>query len=325
MPAYDRTKFVTNTALDSVLFDYMQDSADFVVPYVFTPKPVKKTDNRVYQADTSKLRRFDSRAGTNSEAKLIDEQLFARNFKLDEFKLGTEINPRDVRDADIPAFFEETRKAKVVTQSLMIDREILGATIATTAGNYATGLTSSLALGSRWDDTGDPEAQKQTADQALQLASGIKRANAMVCDIQVLRKLRNNQTFIDRKKYTNGGPLNMEIFKEYFSVDYIFVAGTVYDSANEGGTRTLASPWGKDALFYYYNPSNGLEDISFAHMYMAETAFWTKTILDERRNGIAGPMKRLEVGTEYLLDKGYIESEVSNKFAAGYLYKNVIS
>lgn len=325
MATYDRSQFVTNTPMEEVLFDFLEDQNDFIADKVFTPKPVKKSDNKVYQADTSKLRLIDTEAATNGTAKLITEQLFARNFTLVEHKAGAEINPRDQRDADIPYFFTETRKAKIATRALLMKRESIAASLATTAGNYPAALTTSLSAGSRWDDTGDPETQKQTADQALLLKSGIKRANAVAFDIATLRKLRTNAKFISRTQYTYGKPLDLDIFKMYLDVDYIFVAGGVYDSANEGATPNIGSFWGKDALFFYYNPSNGIEDVSFGHMYMVNTAIWQKTILDESRNGVAGSIRRVEVGTEYLLDKGFVESSSSNKFSAGYLYKNVIS
>lgn len=322
---YNRAAFVTQTPMESLCFDFMQEEKDFIADAVFTPKAVQKADMKVYQVDTSKLRQVDTRSKTQGEVKLIDEQFFSKNINLVEYKLGKEINPRDVRDSDIPAMLDETRGYKIVTQGLLIDREIVAANLVRTAANYPSGLSSTLTTGSRWDDAADPEQQKQAADTAVSLVSGIKRLNAMACDIQVVRALRSNRTFIDRVKYTSGAPITAEQLKQFFDVDYVFVAGSFYDSANEGGTRTLASPWGKDVLFYYYNPSPVLEDVSFAHMYIAQKAFWTKTRLDETRNGPAGSMKIIEVGTEYMLDKGWIESSASDKFSAGYLYKTVIA
>jgi len=322
---YAKSSYITNTALESVCFDFMSEAKDFVADSVFTVKPVKKTDMKVYQADTSKLRRYNTKSQTDSLAGMIDEQFFTRNLTLAEYKLGKEINPRIVRDADIGALFSEARAAKIVTNALMIDREVLAATLATTAANYASTLSSTLSGASRWDDAGNPEAAKQTADTAVQALSGIKRLNAMVCDVQVIRALKSNAAFVDRTKYTKGSPVDLEAMKLFFDVDYIFIAGSTYDSANEGGTRTLASPWGKDVIFFYHNPSADLEDVSFGHMYLVEQPFWTKIYEDPKRNGPAGSMKILEVGTEYMLDKGYVESSSSDKFAAGYLYKSVIA
>jgi hypothetical protein len=111
----------------------------------------------------------------------------------------------------------------------------------------------------------------------------------------------------------------------FFDVDYVFVAGNSYNSANEGATVSMTSPWGKDVLFFYHNPSMGLQDISFGHMYLADRPFWTDVAPDQTRVGPAGPMKIVTVGSDYVLDKGYVESASSNKFAAGYLYKSVIA
>lgn len=322
---YNRSAFVTNTPQQDVCFDFMTEQTDYVADSIFTPKPVSKTDTKVYQADTSKLRLVDSRSKTNSQAKLIDEQLFSRNVTLAEYKLGKEINPRDVRDADIPAMLDEARAMRIVTNNLLMYRESEAATLATTSSNYPSSLYQSLSAGSRWDDTGDPEAQKQTADTAVQLMSGIKRMNAVLFDVSVKRALRSNRVFIDRVKYTSGAPITMDQLKQFFDVDYVFIAGNSYDSANEGGTRTVTSPWGKNAIFFQYDPSSSLEDVSFGHMYLANSPFFVNSRIDESRIGAAGPMKIVTVGTEYKLDMGYVESSSSTKFAAGYLLANVIS
>lgn len=325
MATYDRTKFTTKTALENVCFDYLAEQTDYIAADVFTIKPVSKSDNKVYQADKSKLELVDTRAGTDAKTPLISEQFFTRDLTLVEHKAGKEINPRDVRDADIAELLNETRAAKIATNVLLIRREYEAATLATTAANYPSSLTSTLSGSSQWDSSGNPEADKQAADSAVQAMSGIKRCNAVALDIKVVRALRTCPVFVDRTKYTNAGPIPNELLKAFFDVDYIFIAGNTYNSANEGATPTMVSPWGKDVLFFYHNPSMGLYDTSFGHMYLADKPFWTDVSEDMMRVGGAGRMKIVTVGSDYVMDKGYVESASSNKFAAGYLLKSVIA
>lgn len=322
---YDRSAFITRTPQEDIAFDFMAESTMFIADKLFDPKPVKKQRSLVYQMDTSKLREMETRKKTNAEADLIDEQLFSRNITLEEHKLGAEVNPMDVRDADMPQLVGVTRKVKQVTTALMIKREALAVTLATTTSNYPAGLTSALAAGSRWNEAnGDPEADKVTIDAALRNTCG-RNANALAIDVDTFDKLRLSPAFRERIKYTNGGPVSEAAIKAFFAVDYIFVGKARKDSAVEGATASIAGFWGTNAIFFVYNPSVGLEDVSYGHMYLFGTPFWTKTYEDQKRNGPAGSMTRVEVGTEYVLDKGIVESSTSSKFAGGYLLRTVVT
>jgi hypothetical protein len=324
---YAKSAYTTNTALQDVCFDYMQEAKDFIHQYVFTDKPVKKANTKVYQTDTSKLRLVNTQADISALAPLIDEQLFSRNINLVQHKLAKLIDPIAIRDSDIPEMLSQQRAAKVLTNMLLTRREYAAGVLATTAANYASTLTSTLSGTSQWDNaSSNPEEAKQTADTAVQALSGIKRLNAMACDIKVIRALKSNAAFIERTKYTKGAPIDMDALKLFFDVDHLFVAGVSYDSANEGGTRSLTSPWGKDVIFFHHNPSPSLEDVSFGHMYLASTPFWDAYDPVPNKRGPGGAqLMQLEVGTEYALGMGYVESSSSEKFAAGYLYKSVIA
>lgn len=322
---YDRSKFVTRTAQEDIAFDFMVDAKDYIADALFTPKPVGKSDTFVYQYDTSKLRLIETKKKTNSEVDLVDEQMFKRNITLEEHKLGAEVNPKDVRDADIGSMVDEARKVKLVTNHLLIAREKLAVDIATTVANYPADLTAALAAGSRWGDAGgDPERDKVTADNALKNRCGMV-ADAMAIDGDTYRKLRLSPSFRDRIKYTNGGPVSEEAIKAFFNVKYLFIGDAKRDVAVEGAAAaSIGGFWGSNAIFFCYNPSADLEHCSYGHMFLLESPFWTKTTVDERRNGPAGSMKRVEVGTEYILDKGFVVSEADNDFAGGYLLRTVV-
>ena len=321
---YDRSVFVTRTAVEGVCFDFATSAADFIADWLFTPKPVAKASVKVTQADTSKLRLVETRKKTNSEADLVDEQLFTTNVDLEEHKLGAEVNPRDVRDADIPSMLSEARKAKLVTEHLLRQRENLAATLATTVGNYPADLTSAIATADRWDQpAGDPEANMVTANLALIARCG-RMANALAIDVSTYLKLRTSPSFRTRTQYTNAGPISDEAMKAYFRVEYLVVGRAQYDSTVEGATRSIGGFWSTNAIFFVYNPSAALEDVSYGHMYLMNTPFWSKTTVDEKRNGPAGSMKRVEVGTEYKLGPGYVVASGDADFAAGYLFRTVL-
>ena len=322
---YDRNAFITRNAIEGVAFDYMTSATDFIADALFTPKVVDNSRKKIYQRDTSKLRYVDTRKGTNAEPQLVDEQLFTSDITLEEHKLGKEINPRDVRDADMPSLLDQSRAAQQVTNHLLIYREKAAADLVTTAANYPSALTSALAGGARWNDpAGDPEADRVTINAALRNACG-GEANAVAMGIETFDKLTLSANFRDRTKYTGSGPVTDAMIKAYFKVDYFFIGRARYDSANEGAAASIGGFWGTNAIFYRYNPSVGLEDTSFGHMYYMQSPFWSDVYVDMKRKGSAGAMTRVTVGTEYKLGPGFIESASSSKFSAGYLLRTVVN
>lgn len=321
---YDRTKYVTRTPMERVVFDFYASQDQFLFPKLFDPKPVQKAVTKVPQYDTSKIRVPQTKKGTDARPNLIDEQLFYRSLDLVEYKLASEINPRNVRDADRPELISDARKARIVSLGLMLQTEQEAVTLATTAGNYVSSLTSALSAGDRWDDNGDIEAHMVTANAALRASCG-QNANALAIGIDTYEKIRLGANLRARTQYTNGGPIPDEMIKAYFKVQHLFVGSAQRDTANEGATKAVGGFWGANAIAFVYKPSFEEETVGFGAQWQFGSPFWTKTITDENRSGAAGSMRQVQVGTEYMLASGYVESEASSKFAAGYLFRTAVS
>lgn len=322
---YDRSAFITRTPVESVAFDFACDATQFIADAIFTPKPVDKALKKVYQMDGSKLRIPSTKKGTNAEPNLIDEQLFATDITLDEYKVAKDVNPRDVRDADMPALLGEARAAKICTLGLLLEREQIAASLVTTTGNYPAALTSAIASGSRWNEAnGDPEADVITANSALVDACG-RRANAMAIGDITLDKIRLSPYFRSRTQYTQAGPVPVELVKAYFGVQHLFVGSARYDSALEGAAASRAGFWSDYALLYVYNPSPDLEAVSYGHMYLEKAPFWSTTQMDTKREGPAGAMRRVTVGSEYKMAAGFVVSSSDSDFSAGYLFRTVVA
>ena len=321
----DRSGFVTSQPLSNVAFDYFLEADAFIGRDAFTVLPVPKGTTKVSQIDASKLRPIDDSKGTNSEPNLVDEQLFEREIKLEEKKLGRDINPRDVRDADLPTLLDETRVTKMVTQMLLMNMEIRAANLVLTSGNYATANTSALASGSKWNEVGgDPESDLITINEALRNGCG-RSANALIIDTLTLDKLRLSPVWRSRTQYTNAGPIPIDLIKTYFGISDLFIGKARYDNSIMGATRSMATVWGDDAVFFYFDPSTSLESQNAFRIYMAQPGFDTSVLVDEKRRGSAGPMRRVQVGAEYVCEKGMVESSSSSKFVSSYLLRDVVA
>jgi hypothetical protein len=323
---YDRSKFVTRTAEESLAFDFMTSETDFIAAELFAPKPVDKAVKKIYQFDLSKLRRVNTQAATNAEAPTIDEQLFTSDLTLLEYKLAREVNPRNVRDADQPALISEQRAIRQCVHHILLEREIIAATLALTSTNYPSTLTSALASGSKWNEAGgDPEADVlATVHPALINSCGTK-ANAVAMDYVTLMKLRTSPAFKTRVQYTNAGPVPDAVIKAFFDVDYLFISKARYDSSVEGKAKSINAVWGDDAVFFVHNPNAGLEDVGYGVMGLISAPFVVQTTEDMKRGGTAGNMKIVEVRTEYGFKAGMVVAEGDADFAAGYLLRDVVA
>jgi len=321
---YNPLTLRTRTPVERALFDFMVDQTQFLADKLFDPKMVDTATKKIPQSDSSKLRIPNTRAKTNARAMKIDEQFFYRDIDLGEYKLAADINPHEVANSDNPSLLDETRKSKLVTLGLLMERESIAATLATTPGNYNGSLTSALSAGDRWDDTGDPEAQKIAADNALVLKCG-RKANALAMSGATYRKLKTNANFRDRVKYTTGGPVTLDAIKALFDVDFVFISDNVYNTASEGIADSISTFWGTNAIFFVYQPSISLDMVGYGAMYMRNSPLWQATVVDEKRRGPDGPMREVQVGTEYQCAKGIVDGESSGLFAGGYLYRTVVS
>jgi len=326
---YDRSAFVTRTPQEDIAFDFMVDASAYVADKLFAPKPVDKADKKFYQVDLSKLKLVNIDKGTMAEPDTVDEQLFASNVSLKEKKLGGWVNPRDERDADIKSLLGDARKIKQITNQILIGREYQAAALVTNTANYPTALTSAIASGSRWNEAGgDPEADIITAQEAVRnyIGGGVTPCNAIVMDIACFRKLQTSPNLRTRTMYTKAGPVPQELVQAYLGVDHLFISTGRYSAKLEGIAESLGGFYGADnVVLFKYNPSVALEDVSFGVMALMDSPFWVTVTPDPKRMGPAGPARFVQVGSEWALAPGMVESSSSTKFAAGYLLRTVVA
>ncbi len=219
MANYNRTTFTTTTAEEGVVYDYMQDEKSFIAADVFSPKPVDRANKKITQMDISKLKVYDTQRATNSEAEIINEGSFTRDISLKEHKLEFEINPQLVRDSDLQ-ILDGARPIQMATHGLLMKRESIAATLATTSGNYPSSLTSAIASGDRWNEAnGDPEADMTTARTAVRNLSGVS-INALAIDVTTFDKLRLSPSFRDRVKFTKGTFSIVSYGADFFAINY---------------------------------------------------------------------------------------------------------
>lgn len=325
-----RSQFITAKPLENVALDVYFGMDDLVHRQATTALPVDKSKIKIYQTDLRALRRIASdERGTNSEPDMIDEEIFGREISLSEYKLRGEVNPRNRRDADVPSLLDMGRVVKTKSAQLALAAEKRFADLVLTAGNYQSGLTSTITDGSYWTQAGgSPLNDKRTIDLAMVKKCG-RTANAAIMGFDVFTALCLSPEFMSRTQYTQAGLPDYELVKKYLRVDYLFIGKSVYNSAAEGATPTDVFLWaGNDVVFFHHDPRMpSAEDPGQNAFLMLHSGplFWTKSFVDDRRNGPAGSMQVIDVGAEYMFAPGMVESSSSTDFNSAYLLANVIA
>jgi hypothetical protein len=172
---------------------------------------------------------------------------------------------RENSDGDLQPEADGTR---LVTEKIMIGRERYFMTLATTAANYATGMTSQgnttpAAPGANFlqFDTGttnpafDPVAVLRFG--MLQIHNKIFRdPNVAVIPYRVMWTMLNNAGLIERIKYSQTGILNRELVGTLLGIENmtVVVPGLGFQASSTSGVGYL---WDNDIILAYVPPNPG--------------------------------------------------------------------
>lgn len=315
---------ITRNPLDSVSIRYANENTDFIAGYVFPEVVQKKKTFKVWQYDTSNMRRRVSKKANNAEADMVGYSGFYTSRTSEPHKLGTEWDPADTLDLDAVVADVETDGAMTVMESLLIDREVEAATLATNSNNYPVDLTAALTSGTdTWLDAGgDPRLNAKTARIAVKARVG-KTINAMALSWTGFEHLSQNPALLDYLKYTSGQSITIEQLKGLLGVKFIFI-GAAQQNANmeANATQTLTDIWNDSALFFVYDPTPRLRKVSYGQGYY-RNQLYSYRYEDPKRGSGDGRIQILEQGWNYIQCAGAVVSSSDSDFAAGYLLRNI--
>jgi len=169
-----------------------------------------------------------------------------------------------------------------VTEQLLVkrDRLFMDAYMRTTVWTGGTGigggangadLTGAASAGSntfvQFDRAGSDPISLFTG-QTLGMArnTGI-RPQTCVMGPAVWAGLVNNQTIIDRVKYTGGGFLSEDVIRQALGVERLIITWTVENTAPRGATDAIDFMNSKSMLLVYSAPNPGLQQLSGGYIF----------------------------------------------------------
>lgn len=171
---------------------------------------------------------------------------------------------------------------ELVTSKIVLSREVAIQTFATTAANYASGLSVTLSGTTQWSDyvNSTPIVDIKTGRRAVN-AKIFVDPNTGVFPYQVMSILEDHPDIIERIKYSERAILTPEIIAAVFGLATVIIPGTAIGSGGPSGNAIVGSYlWGKDVVLAWVPDNPGLRTPAF--MYEFVWSFGGRVQITER-------------------------------------------
>lgn len=263
----------------------------------------------------------DVRAPGSAANRIPGLQLSTDTYFCVEHALEIGVTDEERENADSP-LAPDREGTELVTDKLMLARELAVRDLVTTAANYATGYTTTLSGTTQWSDytNSDPIPAFKVARTAIH-AGLFLEPNHHVFPYQVMSILEDHPDFIERIKYSQAGIITQDIIARVLGIGSMVVPGAGYNTARMGQTESLAYIWGKDVMTFYNPQSPGRKTPAFMYEFVWKIGGAVQTV-DRRRDG-DNIQDLIRVRRRY--DHKPICVDGSGKFTAGYLFKNAVA
>lgn len=215
----------------------------------------------------------------------------------------------------------------LVTQKILLGRELAIKNLVTNTANYATGLSITLSGTSQWSDytNSDPIAAFRTAFRAMH-ARALLEPNLAIIPYQVMSVLQDHPKLMSRIMYTDRAILTPELIASLLGIPKIIVPGVAVGAGAGGFAITTSYLWGKDVILAYVPKRAGLRVPAF--MYEFVWGYPANQQVDRWREE---PRKSdlIRVSRRYDLKLVGVETNPSSgdygKSITGYIFKNAIA
>jgi hypothetical protein len=312
------TNMITRTPLERYALDYGANMEGFVWSKLFPQRTAKKRTFSFTVMDKASLRSERTDAPSGSEANAGEFGASVKNVTLAEHAFKGLVLGRDQRDLDSSIGDLNQQQARLNMSVLMTGMEIAAATKATTAANYKSGLSVTLAAGDTWaDPASDPLDDIRTYREAVFAESG-RRPNIMIMSGKALGYLRQHPSLVDLFKYTMPGLPTQEKLAQVAELQQIVIADAVKNTATEGAADAISSIWDDNVVLAYVN-ENDPSRITYGATFVGQD-FYTK-IIDEPKLGRNLGAHWVESGIEYAFE--FLARDGSEDSIAGAVIKNV--
>ena len=225
-------------------------------PYV----PVQQRGGSILTFGKEDFMVYNTARAPGANTKRIEFGYASGTYALEQHALEGKVPFELMDDArQVPGIDMGNMAVRKVQNVIALRLEQSQATIATTAGSYASANKVTLSGTGQWSDytngVSDPVANVDTAIAAVRAAIGL-RANTVVMGAAVWQKLKNHPKVIDRIKYTGRDVATPELLASLFDVKRVLIGDAI--SATAAGV--FSDVWGKFVVVAYTDMS-GIADM----------------------------------------------------------------
>lgn len=263
MPTYKQVR-VVDPVLTTVVqgFKPPEFVGDKILPILETDKMgglIQKygpDDFKLYRtrrARAAKSQRIEPREGDPVKLALHEESL----------EIAIDVNERSEAPSQAQL---EARRSRVVMNNILTRKEKDQADAVLNAANYAAGHVLDLSGTAMWSDytNSNPIDDVEDGKETVRGKIG-RRPNAMLLGASSFTRLKQHPKLIERIKYAVKGVLTLDLIKELFDIQDIFVGESLYADDKD----VLHDIWTDIAVLAYIPPPNerGEETPSFGYTF----------------------------------------------------------
>ncbi len=249
--------FPVNPELTAIAIGYQNTDdmliADKVLPRVPTASLFNYTIYDTDQAYTVP----NTQVGRKSEPETVDFQGTDATSQVEDFALDDFIPQRDIEVFDAmpkPAtggpLSPQVLATQMLTNLILLAREVRVANVVFNAANYAAGQTETLAGTSQWSDYVDSDP---LSDLMAALDVPLLRPNTMVIGRQAWTVLRQHPKIVQAvfKTYQGAGVVSQQAVADLLEIKQVLVGSGRVNTAKKGQNPSYQRVWGKNCSLIY--------------------------------------------------------------------------
>jgi hypothetical protein len=247
----------------------------FVGPELFPMVPVAKQSNKyyIYDREFFKVEAADVRAPGTVANEIPGLKVSTDSYYANEHALQIAVTDEERQNADVPLSPDQDA-VELITERIVLSRELNMMNMARTIGNYASGNSVTLAGGNQWNSanyaTSNPISDIKTGVRAIN-AKIFKNPNLAIFPYQVMTQLEDHPDFIERIKYSERAILTPEIISSVLGIERVLVPGVGYSTAAAGvsvSSANMTYMWGKDVILAYVPGKPGIKQLGFGYEFV---------------------------------------------------------
>lgn len=153
------------------------------------------------------------------------------------------VTPREIANADVPLDPLLDAQLHIMEQNALA-REKKAAAFFLASANYSADRITAVNAGEEYDSAngGNPGKQIHDAVKSILVSNGVSKVMAMSLD--TFLALARHPALLYTSVYTKGGFLTVEMMRQLFMVDELYISEAWQDTANSGQTRSISRLWG---------------------------------------------------------------------------------